>query len=275
MKIAVSTVPYVPYYDLFDAIKAGANLGFRIFEIPGDRPQAWPKDLRHRERQKIRDYMQENGLAAEIISIDGSYLLGPGLCSEEEYVRNDYFSYIQDLIELGYDLGCSKLIMLPGRPLLKTSPIRARELAIRAIGSCSDFAKDYGITVCVENTPYASGFFDTPTKMRDLLEDISKSNLRVRLDPCHCNVSKTSFEDFCEAFKGKIASVGLHDNNGDADSHLPIGQGTVKHKTAIESLRQVGYDDTLTIEILPFEGWSVKQVEKFLNDSKKIVEGFL
>jgi fructoselysine 3-epimerase len=275
MKVAASTVPFVPYYDLFDAIKAGSNLGFRIFEIPGDRPQAWPKDLRYRERRKIRDYMQENELAAEIISIDGSYLLGPGLCSEDEYVRYDYFSYIQDLIELGYDLGCSKLIMTPGRPLLKTSPIRARELAIGAIGSCADFAKDYGITVCVENTPFASGFFDTPTKMRDLLDAISKSNLRVRLDPCHCNVSKTKFGDFCETFAGKIASVGLHDNNGDADSHLPIGQGNVKLKAAIESLGQVGYDGSLTIEILPFEGWSVKQVEKFLSDSKKIVEGLL
>ena len=104
---------------------------------------------------------------------------------------------------------------------------------------------------------------------------ISQNPIFGQTDPCHCNVSKTSFKDFCEAFKGRIASVGLHDNNGDADSHLPIGQGTVKHKAAIESLRQVGYDDSLTIEILPFEGWSVEQLEKFLNDSKKIVAGLL
>jgi fructoselysine 3-epimerase len=272
MNIAVSTVPFVPYYDLFDAIKACANLGFKIFEIPGDRPQAWPKDLRGRDRRRIRDFAKENDLAIEIISVDGSYLLGPGLCSEDETVRKDYYSYIQDLIELGHDLGCSKLIMLPGRPLLKTPASKGRELAVRAIGECADFAKDYGITVCVENTPFASGFFDTPTKLMDILKEVSKTNLSVRLDPCHCNVSKTKFRDFCLAFKGNIASVGIHDNKGDADSHLPIGHGNVKHKEAIELLREVGYDGSLTIEILPFEGWSVGQVEKYLSESKTIIE---
>jgi fructoselysine 3-epimerase len=275
MKIAVSTVVLVPYYGLLDAIKAVANLGFRTFELPGDRPHAWPKDIRGHERRKIRRYLEDNHLEAEIISIDGSYLLGPGLCSEDEEVRLDTFSYIQDLIELGYDLGCSKFVMVPGRPLIATPDKRGRELAVRGLGDITDFAKDYRMTVCIENAPFATGYLDTPEKMLSMIADVSATNLSVRLDPCHCNVSKTEFSDFCQAFREKIVSVGLHDNKGDADSHLPVGLGNVKLSPAIESLRRVGYEGSLTIEILPFEGWRIDQVEGYLTDSKRIVEKIL
>lgn len=275
MKIALSTVVYIPYYGLFDAIKAGANLEFKTFELPGDRPHAWPKDIRAYERNRMKSYFEDNQLEAEIISIDGSYLLGPGLCSEDASVRMDTFSYIQDLIELGHDLGCSKLIMVPGRPLITTPEKRGRELAVRALADCTDFARNYGMTVCIENAPFASGYLDTPEKMLSMLNDVSATNLMVRLDPCHCNVSNTDFAEFCRVLKGKIASVGLHDNQGDADSHLPIGMGNVKLAPAIQSLKNAGYGGSLTIEILPFEGWQIYQVERFLTESKGAIEKLL
>jgi fructoselysine 3-epimerase len=275
MKVEVSTVALVPYYGLLDAMKACANLGFTTFELPGDRPHAWPNDLRSHERQQIRRYLEDNQLEAEIISIDGSYLLGPGLCSEDESVQNDIFNYVKDLIELGSDLGCSKFIMVPGRPLITTPEAKGRELAVRSLGECTDFAKEYRMTVCIENAPFPTGYLDTPEKMLSMVQDVSATNLAVRLDPCHCNVSKTNFAEFCDIFKEKIASVGLHDNKGDADSHLPIGHGNVKHAPAIQSLRKAGYDGSLTIEILPFEGWRVEQMETNLIESKKFVENLL
>src|SRR5271165_3488533 len=116
-----------------------------MFEIPGDRPHAWPRDMWSHKRREIRRFLEENKMQIETISIDGSYLLGPGLCIEDSSARNDLFSYIQDLIELGYDLGCSKFIMLPGRPLITTAPSKARELAVQAMGNSCDFAKNYGI----------------------------------------------------------------------------------------------------------------------------------
>jgi sugar phosphate isomerase/epimerase len=232
-------------------------------------------DLRSHKRRQIRRYLEDNLLEAEIISIDGSYLLGPGLCCEDESVRNDMFAYIKDLIELGSDLGCSKFIMVPGRPLITTPEAKGRELAVNALSECADFAKDYKMIVCIENAPYTMGYLETPEKMLRMVKDVSSTNLAVRLDPCHCNVSKTNFAEFCELFRGKIASVGLHDNNGDADSHLPLGFGNVKHAPAIQALRKADYDGSLTIEILPFEAWRVEQVEAYLTDSKKIVESLL
>jgi len=129
--------------------------------------------------------------------------------------------------------------------------------------------------VCIENTPFASGFLESPEKLSSMLKNVSASNLSVRLDPCHCNVSKTSFRDFCTTLKGKIQSVGLHDNKGDADSHLPKDQGNVSIVPALKCLREVGYDGSLTVEILPFEGWSVHQAEGYLVESKKIVDDMM
>lgn len=272
MDLELSTVTFLPYCGLLEAIKIGAAQGFRLFEIPGDRPHAWPDDIPKNQRREMGRFLNDNGLRAEVISIDGSYLIGPGLCAEDEGTRRDVLSYVGNLIELGHDLGCSKLIMLPGRPLVTTNPRLGYQLAVQGLGECSDIAQKYNITVCIENTPFSSGLLDTPEKMVRFLRDVSAQNLAVRLDPCHSNVSKTRFRDFCTSLKPRIASVGIHDNNGDADSHLPVGQGNVDIRSAIGCLKEVGYDGSLTIEILPFEGWSLSEARKNITDSRRIVE---
>jgi sugar phosphate isomerase/epimerase len=273
--LELSIVTYLPYYDLSTAIVHGADLGFNFFELPGDRPHAWPKDYSRKQRASLNNLLKDRGLQTEIISINGSYLIGPGLCSEDEDANRDILSYVKDLIELGHDFGCSKAIILPGRPLLTTNPRRAAELAVGGLQTCADFADAYGMTVCVENTPFASGLLDTPRKMSQFIKDVSAKNLAVRLDPCHCNVSKTRFDDFCKALQGKIASVGIHDNKGSADEHLPIGQGSVDIRSAVKSLQEAGYTGSLSIEILPFEGWPLTEAEKHIAKSKQIMDGLL
>jgi sugar phosphate isomerase/epimerase len=273
--LELSTVTYLPYCNLSEAFEQGSRLGFKHFELPGDRPHAWPLDFSKQRRASIRNALKGNDLEAEIISIDGSYLIGPGLCTEDEATNREVLAYIKDLIELGHDFGCSKIIVSPGRPLLSTPSQRASVLAVRGIQACADFAGTYGMTVCVENTPYASGLLDTPEKMSRFMKDVSAKNLRVRLDPCHCNVSKTSFDRFCKTLRGRIASVGMHDNNGTADQHLPIGRGTVRIKSAVRSLQDAGYSGSLTIEILPFEGWSLEEAEDNISESKRILERLL
>jgi len=273
--LELSTVTYLPYCDLLQAVDRGSRLGFRFVELSGDRPHAWPKDFSRQRRKSMREFLKDHDIEAEIISIDGSYLIGPGLCTEDRDANRDILTYVKDLIELGHDFGCSKAIVSPGRPLLSTSPQKAATLAVKGIQNCADFASSYDMTVCVENTPFASGLLDTPSKMSRFIKDVSAKNLGVRLDPCHCNVSGANFDDFCNALRGRIASAGMHDNNGTADQHLPIGRGTVPIKSAIHTLRDVGYSGSLTIEILPFEGWSIAEAESNISESKRIMERLL
>ena len=160
-----NTCALMPYYGLFDAIKSAAGLGFKVFELPGDRPHAWPIDRRNHQRQEIRNFLKEHEIVVEIVTIDGSYRIGPGLCSEDKDVRNDIFSHIQDLIQLGSDFGCSKFIMLPGRPLITTPVQRARELAVSALGDCADFAKNYGITSVYRKYSICLGISGNPREV--------------------------------------------------------------------------------------------------------------
>ena len=102
--------------------------------------------------------MQENGLAAEVISIDGSYLLGSwtvqrGLNMLEMITFPTFRTCITRLrfrlFETYHDAR---------KTSAKNVANRYRELTIRAIGSLLYFAKDYGITVCVEDTPFHLDF---------------------------------------------------------------------------------------------------------------------
>jgi sugar phosphate isomerase/epimerase len=43
--------------------------------------------------------------------------------------------------------------------------------------------------------------------------------------------------------------VHLHDNNGHADLHQPLGSGKMDWKKYVRQLKASGYDDTITLEV--------------------------
>jgi len=261
-------------FKLAESVSRGAKLGFEFFEIPADGSHAWPRHFGREEKLNLTKLMADLGVSAEIISVDGSYNYGPNLCSEDKEIRDESLEYLKAVIEVGSDIGCSKFIMVPGRPLLDTPPQRAHALAVEGLQECADYAEKLGILVCVENRAFSTWLLDTPEKLQTMIEDASAKNIKVRLDPAHCNVAKVDFGRFCQSFRGRIASVGMHDNLGDRDAHLPLGQGNVDVGSAIRNLRTVRYDEGLTLEISPDETWGLHQTEELILESKAVLSRF-
>ena len=55
--------------------------------------------------------------------------------------------------------------------------------------------------------------------------------------------------DFIGTFSDRIGHVHVSDNFGKEDNHLPIGTGTIDFPKIIKALKDIGYDDTLTLEV--------------------------
>jgi sugar phosphate isomerase/epimerase len=47
----------------------------------------------------------------------------------------------------------------------------------------------------------------------------------------------------------RLRHVHLHDNNGHADLHLPLGAGNIDMPRMVRTIRSCGYDDTITLEV--------------------------
>ena len=59
----------------------------------------------------------------------------------------------------------------------------------------------------------------------------------------------TSVIDYINTFRDKIIHIHWHDNHGQKDKHLPIGEGLLDHQKAANALKDMGYDKTITLEV--------------------------
>ena len=82
-------------------------------------------------------------------------------------------------------------------------------------------AEEMGFALAIENV-----FEETPDSIRNLLEGINSPNFRFCFDTGHHQVfSKVPLPIWIEALGRYLIEVHLHDNHGETDEHLPVGEG--------------------------------------------------
>ncbi len=99
------------------------------------------------------------------------------------------------------------------------------EANIRSLKSILSFAEDIGVTAGLENMPARTSAF---MQRIDEFERAEEEGLifKIVLDVGHAN-THSLVKALVERYKHKIIHVHLHDNMGQEDQHLVMGQGTV------------------------------------------------
>ncbi|MHB8880148.1 MAG: sugar phosphate isomerase/epimerase family protein [Thermodesulfovibrionales bacterium] len=103
-------------------------------------------------------------------------------------------------------------------------------------------ASGIGTRIAIENI-----FEDEPTNLRLLMEAMATADFGVCFDTGHFNLfAKTPLEDWMSALTPYILELHLHDNDGTADQHRPMGEGSFDFKRFFELLN--GKDCVHTLE---------------------------
>lgn len=105
-------------------------------------------------------------------------------------------------------------------------------------------AEAVGVTLALENV-----FEETPESLQALLKKIDSPSLGFCFDTGHHNVfSSASVLTWAESLGPYLKEVHLHDNRGEKDEHLPLGEGTFDFKTFFAVLEQLRLQPIYTIE---------------------------
>jgi sugar phosphate isomerase/epimerase len=112
-----------------------------------------------------------------------------------------------------------------------------------SLAAIEDAAQDNGVRVALENMPEMGQMMmgRTPEELLRLLEGL---DFGICLDIGHAHTART-IDDFLR-LKDRVINVHIHDNLGDRDSHLPIGEGSIDFKKVLRGLS--GYDGRYVIE---------------------------
>ncbi len=120
---------------------------------------------------------------------------------------------------------------------------------IEVLKEIFNYCQSIGLELMLEN--YLSPF-DTPEQFENILNEIP--DLNIHLDIGHCNLEGDAhriIERFFQKFGKKIVHMHMHDNDGNSDEHLPLGCGCgdIKWSQIIKTIKDFGYDETITLEV--------------------------
>jgi len=118
------------------------------------------------------------------------------------------------------------------------------ELNAEALPPIVAMAASHGLTLVYEN-------FKAPFDRTDTFEALMKKvpGLALHLDIGHAHMGKDTPETFCRRLGHAIGHVHLSDNRASGDHHMPLGAGDIDWKSALQALKNTGYDGTITLEI--------------------------
>ena len=120
------------------------------------------------------------------------------------------------------------------------------------------YTEDLNFRLTIENV-----FEQTPETLQKLIENIASPRFGFCFDTGHFNLfSKSPLDEWFKRLGSYLFETHIHDNNGEKDSHLPIGEGNFPFTSYFELLSKILAQPVLTFETHSEEG-VLKSIKSF------------
>ena len=123
-----------------------------------------------------------------------------------------------------------------------------------------DYAKDNEVNACIENLPNIVDFMFMD--VNQLNDTLVKLNLPMTLDIGHAHTNGFTPD---EIYFDSIKHIHVHDNPGDDDTHLALGEGTFDVNGFFDIFTKNNYDGIYMLEL-----YSIDSIEKSLGYMKNL-----
>ncbi|MFL6344042.1 MAG: sugar phosphate isomerase/epimerase family protein [Nitrososphaeraceae archaeon] len=237
-------LPTNPSIEILSEISKIYELGFEYAEIGIEGPEGNPEIINKRKDEivKLLQVFKQKPIGHTAYWID--------LGSDYDYIRHAWIleaiREIKTARKLGIDL-INFHANLNGMFYGEKRKIVLDNL-IKSLREIVSHAKKSKVHVMLENAPLSNGIHNID-EFKYVIDNVA--TLFVHLDIPHAFTSggMASVIDYINTFRDKIIHIHWHDNHGQKDEHLPIGDGFIDHQEAVKVLKDIGYDRTITLEV--------------------------
>lgn len=233
MQIGVMNHPNV---DLLEEIEWISRNGFDFIDLTIEPLKAYDFDV-HSVKKALKDYK------LDVIGHTNPFLpfILP-IKSIRETCVEEFRKYMDIFVQLGVD----KVNIHPSYHAPSYTNKDKIEANINFLKQVKEICESRDVTLMLENfvTP-----FDNPETFSRIVEEIP--GLKIHLDVGHCNINQKEnlTEDFFKEFGEDIVHVHFSDNKGKKDDHLPLGCGSIDWEEIVRTVKEYGFDGTITLEI--------------------------
>ncbi len=175
--------------------------------------------------------------------------------SEED--RRERLESMQKALRGAAYLGAENLVIHPIMPFgvygVEGKPVERAEETVEMnrefYSSLLETAKEYGVTVCLENTPFPDFILGDTKQVTDFVRSMNDERFKVCFDTGHALIYGEDLGDSVRYIGGDLLrTLHVHDNDGIYDRHWHIGDGVGDFTSLVQGLRDIGFDRVFSLE---------------------------
>lgn len=155
---------------------------------------------------------------------------------------------LEDEINLCATIGAKSLIVHPGSLGLEGLDPHPDFPGIKRL---ANLARELGVRVILENTPNTMAQLDLA--LDGIGDDPNETNLGICIDVGHAYMSQDAgrepIRNYIDRYRGQLVHVHLHDNFGDSDDHLPIGEASIDWQNVVDRIGAIEYSGPAVLEL--------------------------
>jgi sugar phosphate isomerase/epimerase len=148
----------------------------------------------------------------------------------------------------------------------------ARAMTVEIAQELADYARQYNMTIAMENLLLPQENAHTALDLRDMILRCKRDNVRALFDCGHAHRVGADQGDFIRTLGNLVCHVHLNDNDGTCDLHQQIGEGTIDFDAVFVALREIGYQGALVMETSYRDSDDLLESSRLLNHYLKAGE---
>ena len=248
MKIGASTLAGIEY-DLENTLEFIEGLGLDYAELVHQYPsQIITQDM-------VESYDLKYSIHSPFIDVN--------IASIQDKSRLSSIEQIKTSIDLANEIDAEAVVVHPGLISFLPNKYFRKEvigIAEESIIELGQYGEDLGVMTTFENMPAFEGILYHD--MNELNELLSSNGLYMTLDVGHANHAGYSPD---EMIFDTIKHVHIHDNFGDDDAHLSLGEGSIDLKRVVNNLESKNFDGIYIIEVNDYD--SIKKSYEYMKSN--------
>jgi sugar phosphate isomerase/epimerase len=239
-------------WKLEDAMSFAAKAGYQAIEIAPFTLAKYVTDLPAAERERIRESAQRVGIAISGIHWVLAQAEGMYLNHSDTAIRQRTAQYFCELVNFCADIGGHIIVvgspkqrnLLPG-----VTPPQAWDWAQETFAPSVRLARERGITICLEPlAPTETDFINTAADAIRFVDQFRSPSFKIILDvKAMCSEAKPIPQIIRDSWP-HFAYVHANDKNLKGP-----GFGEVDFQPIAAALKEVGYDNIVSVEVFNFE----------------------
>ena len=257
MKFAFSSNAFTNY-SLIDSIKMISQVGYRGIEIMCDIPHAYPPHLTGEMVKELKGTLKENKLEISNLNAFTLFALGdtyhPSWIETIQEKREARIKHTIDCIDLAYQLGAKNLSIEPGGPLVLSDNLsaeRALQLFKQGLEKILPEAEKKRVKILIEPEPGL--LLENSKQFLGFIKNLDSKYLRLNFDIGHFYCVNEDPSTLILELREYIEHFHMADIKDRVHYHLIPGLGTIDFKKVFKSIKDIGFDGYVTVELYPYK----------------------